>query len=111
MKRFITIIFALVLILPLSAQKQKKTEFSKVYSTKKFYFSGWGEPNKNDSHAAQAETLQKWSEAGITDLLPSVGTERLKELISMSSDLGMRIHAWHWMMNVGGSEECRENPE
>jgi len=29
----------------------------------------------------------------------------------MGKPLGIRVHAWHWMMNVGGSKVCRENPD
>lgn len=111
MKQLSYLLFALMLTLSFQAKAQTTNKFSKVYNEKKFYFSGWGEPSKKTSEKEQKETLKNWADAGISDLLPSVGVERLEELISMSSNYGMRIHAWHWMMNVGGSEECRENPE
>ncbi len=111
MKRLFTLLFALILVLPTMAKEPKKNDFSKVYSKKKFYFSGWGEPNKKASNEEQTATLKKWSDAGITDILPESGIERLKEIIDLNSSVGLRIHGWHWMMNVGGSKECRENPE
>lgn len=110
MTKFIGILSTLILFAAISSSAQTK-KFSKVYNKKKFYFSGWGAPNKNLSKEEQVTILKKWNDAGITDLLPSVGVDRLKELIAMSKPYGMRIHAWHWMMNVGGSEECREHPE
>jgi uncharacterized lipoprotein YddW (UPF0748 family) len=110
MRRGIATLLVLILVVPLMAKTPKKNEFSKVYSEKKFYFSGWGAP-KQGSETEQLATLKKWADAGITDLLPGAGDERLKELIKLGSNYGIRIHAWHWMMNVGGNEVCRENPE
>jgi uncharacterized lipoprotein YddW (UPF0748 family) len=80
------------------------------YSDKKFYFAAWGGPSPG-AEAAQLARLAKLADAGITDLLPGDGPERLKELIKMGSQYGIRIHAWHWMMNVGGAKECREHPD
>ena len=80
------------------------------YSDKKFYFAAWGAPDSG-AEAAQLARLAKLADAGITDLLPGDGPERLKELIKMGSQYGIRIHAWHWMMNVGGAKECREHPD
>jgi hypothetical protein len=80
------------------------------YSDKKFYFAAWGAPSPG-AEAAQLARLAKLADAGITDLLPGDGPERLKELIKMGSQYGIRIHAWHWMMNVGGAKECREHPD
>ncbi|MCY1722355.1 family 10 glycosylhydrolase [Prolixibacteraceae bacterium Z1-6] len=111
MNRLITLLIATLITVPLFAQTSKTKDFSKVYSEKKFYFSGWGEPNRKTTKEEQLTTLGKWAEAGITDLLPSVGIDRLKELIELGSKQNIKIHAWHWMMNVGGSEECRAHPE
>ncbi len=77
---------------------------------KAFTFAAWGNPGKGTKDEQKAH-LKRWADAGITDLLPNAGVERLKELIALSKDYGMRIHAWHWMMNVGGSKECQEHPE
>jgi uncharacterized lipoprotein YddW (UPF0748 family) len=111
MKRLILLLLTTTLTTFSWAQTSVNENYSSKYNQKKFYFSGWGEPNKNADKEEQLETLKKWSEAGITDLLPSVGVERLKELIDFGANYDVKIHAWHWMMNVGGSEECRENPE
>lgn len=111
MKRIIALLIAIMFVLPTMAKGPKKTDFSKVYSEKKFYFSGWGEPSKKASAAEQTATLQKWADAGITDILPESGIDRLKEIIELNSNVGLRIHGWHWMMNVGGNKVCRENPE
>jgi uncharacterized lipoprotein YddW (UPF0748 family) len=80
------------------------------YSEKRFYFAVWGGPGSGTEVDQQAR-LAKLAEAGITDLLPEDGPKRLKELIRLGKPLGIRIHAWHWMMNVGGAKECQEHPE
>jgi uncharacterized lipoprotein YddW (UPF0748 family) len=110
MKKLIAILAATLLVLPLTAKGPKENKFSKVYSEKEFYFSGWGAP-KEGTDAEQLATLKKWADAGITDLLPGAGNERLKELIRLGSEYGIRIHAWHWMMNVGRNKECQEHPD
>ena len=79
------------------------------YTDKKFYFAAWGAPGGTE--AAQQAHFAKLADAGITDLLPGDGPERLKQLVKMGSQYGIRIHAWHWMMNVGGAKECREHPD
>ena len=109
MKRIIALGIAIILSFPVWAQNYTKNKHSKVYSEKKFYFSGWGAPGGTE--AEQLETLKKWADAGITDLLPGAGEDRLKELIRLGSNYGIRIHAWHWMLNVGRSEEARKHPE
>ena len=110
MKRILATLISVVFLLPLMAKPPKKNQFSKTYSEKKFYFSGWGAPKKG-TDAEQLKTLKKWADAGITDLLPGAGKDRLVELIELGKNYGIRIHAWHWMMNVGGSEECRKHPD
>ncbi len=110
MKRILATLISVVFLLPLMANPPKKNQFSEKYSEKKFYFSGWGAPKKG-TDAEQLKTLKKWADAGITDLLPNVGKDRLVELIELGDNYKIRIHAWHWMMNVGGSKECRKNPD
>ncbi|MEQ6118681.1 hypothetical protein [Reichenbachiella sp. MALMAid0571] len=107
-----TLLLALVVSLPLLAEKEKPKDknYEKVYKDKNFYFSGWGNP-KSGTEEEQIKRMQQWADAGITDLLPGAGVERLKELIKYGNSTGIRIHAWHWMMNVGGSKECKEHPE
>lgn len=80
------------------------------YTEKKFYFAAWGGAGSGSETNQQAR-LAKLAAAGITDLLPEAGPARLKELIRLSAPYGIRIHAWHWMMNVGGAKECREHPD
>jgi len=80
------------------------------YLAKKFYFAAWGGPGSG-AQEAQLARMAKLADAGITDILPGDGPERLKELIKMGSQYGIRVHAWHWMMNVGGAKECREHPD
>ena len=46
------------------------------YSDKKFYFAAWGAPDSG-AEAAQLARLAKLADAGITDLLPGDGPERL----------------------------------
>ncbi|MCT4643463.1 MAG: family 10 glycosylhydrolase [Carboxylicivirga sp.] len=111
MVRFLTLIMALALLSAGCVKKEsEKSKYAKVYDEKKFYFSGWGAPKKG-TEAEQLATLKQWSEAGVTDLLPGAGNARLEELIRLGAQHNIRIHAWHWMMNVGGSEECRKHPE
>ena len=76
----------------------------------KFSFAAWGDPGKGEI-SVQKERMKRLADAGITDLLPSAGNDRLKELIALGKDYGVKIHAWHWMMNVGGSKEAQQNPE
>ncbi len=80
------------------------------YSEKRFYFAAWGGPGSGPE-AEQRARLARLADAGITDLLPGDGPERLKELIRLGKPFGIRIHAWHWMMNVGGARECQEHPD
>ena len=110
MYKLIAVVFSLILVVPLTAKNPQKNRYSKEYSTKKFYFSGWGAP-KDSTEAEQLKKLKKWADAGITDLLPGAGEERLRELIKLGANYGIRIHAWHWMLNIGKNEECRKHPE
>ena len=87
-----------------------KTVSGASYSEKKFYFAAWGGPGSG-TEADQQARLAKLAGAGITDLLPGDGPERLKELIRLGKPFGIRIHAWHWMMNVGSAKECQEHPD
>jgi uncharacterized lipoprotein YddW (UPF0748 family) len=109
--RILRIIVVLFLAFSICNCETGQSEFGNSYSDKNFYFMAWGDVAKEGSAEEQLEKLKQIADAGITDLLPSAGVERLKELIAMTKPLGMRIHAWHWMMNVGGNEECREHPE
>ena len=111
MKRFSVIIIMFMIASIAMGMMPAKDKHSKVYSKKKFYFSGWGAPSAKASKEDQLAQLKLWSEAGITDILPNVGVERLKELIELGGEHDIKVHAWHWMMNVGGSKECREHPE
>ena len=90
--------------------KNPKVATGKTYSDNKFYFAAWGGPG-GGSPESQLARMKVLATAGITDLLPGVGADRLKELIKIGNQCGVRIHAWHWMMNVGGNKECREHPD
>jgi uncharacterized lipoprotein YddW (UPF0748 family) len=86
------------------------------FSEKKFYFTAWGDvnhgPNKTKaSEAEQRKRLKRLADAGITDLLPHASVERLKELVPLAKEYGIRVHAWHWMMNIGGLKEAQAHPE
>jgi uncharacterized lipoprotein YddW (UPF0748 family) len=83
----------------------------KTIPTKKFSFAAWGDIGNKESIEEQKTRIKRLTDAGLTDLLPSAGVERLKELIKLGGEFGLKIHAWHWMMNVGGSKECQEHPE
>jgi uncharacterized lipoprotein YddW (UPF0748 family) len=111
MKRMIVLTLAMAYALPLMAENAEPYPFSQVYRDSAFYFAGWGQPDKKASTDEQREALAKWADAGITDLLPGAGVQRLEELIRLGSEFDMRIHAWHWMMNVGSSKVCRDHPE
>ena len=81
-----------------------------AYTDKKFYFAAWGGPGGGSEEAQQAR-MAKLAEAGITDILPGDGPDRLRELVKLGNQFGIRVHAWHWMMDVGGSKECRDHPD
>lgn len=71
------------LLLAASAALALGAEFAKTvpganYSGKKFYFAAWGGPGSGTA-ANQRARLGKLADAGITDLLPGDGPERLKE--------------------------------
>jgi uncharacterized lipoprotein YddW (UPF0748 family) len=93
-----------------SVAKKSSVATGKAYSEKKFYFAAWGGPGSG-SEEAQVARMGKLANAGITDILPGVGAERLKSLIKIADKFGVRVHAWHWMMNAGGNKECREHPD
>ena len=93
-----------------SAANEPKGGAGKSYSDKKFYFAAWGGPGSG-SPETQLVRMKQLAAAGITDILPGGGAERLKELIKMGDQCGVSVHAWHWMMNVGGSKECRDHPD
>ena len=59
MRVTLTFLIAILLAIPAFAKGPKKTDFSKVYSEKKFYFSGWGAPSKKATDEEQTATLQK----------------------------------------------------
>lgn len=80
------------------------------FSDKRFYFAAWGGPGSG-AESAQLARMARLAAAGITDLLPGDGPERIKELIRMGQQCGIRVHAWHWMMNVGAAKECRDHPD
>lgn len=110
MKKLVSILLVGLFVWSAYAQNQQSNPYTQVYSKKQFYFSGWGQPSKG-TKAEQQAVLKKWADAGITDLLPGAGNERLIELIELGSDYGIRIHAWHWMMNVGRNKECQKHPD
>jgi len=106
-------ILALFLTTAISLQSMAKkpdTVVDKTYSDKKFYFATWGDPETGTEDSRLA-WMTKLARAGITDILPGGGAAQLKELIRFGNKLGVRVHAWHWMMNVGGAQECRDHPD
>ncbi|MCX6229299.1 MAG: family 10 glycosylhydrolase [Bacteroidia bacterium] len=82
----------------------------RAYSSHKFYFAAWGAAGSG-SDETQLARMKVLAAAGVTDLLPGGDAKRLAQLIKLADQCGIRIHAWHWMMNVGGSKECREHPD
>ena len=80
------------------------------YTDKKFYFAAWGVPR--GSGETQLAGMKALADAGITDILPENKTAaQLMVLVDLGSQVGIRIHAWHWMMNVGNAAECRQHPD
>ncbi len=110
MKTVMMLLLGIFVCQSLAADDPEGNEYQKLYSEKEFYFSGWGAP-KTGSEEDQLATMKQWSDAGISDLLPGAGVERLKELIKLGNNTGIKIHAWHWMMNAGNNEECKMNPD
>jgi len=107
--KIFALIMATLVSLQVAAKNPKKTP-DKTFKETKFYFAAWGGPGSG-SEDVQRIRMEKLANAGITDLLPGAGADRLPALIKMGNQYGVRVHAWHWMMNVGGSKECREHPE
>jgi len=110
MIRTMTLFLAMVVALPLAAEDLNREGRKDLYTDKTFYFATWGGPGSG-SDEAQSARMQQFADAGITDLLPGANAKRLKEIIAMGNRCGIRVHAWHWMMNVGGSKICKENPD
>lgn len=108
-KTIITLILAIGISMQLTAKKTG-TAIGKVYSEKKFYFATWGGPG-GGTQEAQLKRMEKLAKAGITDILPGGDAVRMQQLVDMGGKCGIRVHAWHWMMNVGGAKECREHPD
>lgn len=77
---------------------------------KVFTFAAWGGVGKGSAQE-QMVRMQQFTNAGITHLFADGNAQRLEALIKMGDKVGMRIHSWHWMMNVGNRAECREHPE
>ena len=107
--KFIALLLATSAALSLRAENTNAA-FANAYSARKFYFAAWGGAGGGSEEAQQAR-LAKLAAAGITDILPGDGPDALKELVKLGNQFGIRVHAWHWMMNVGGSKECREHPD
>jgi uncharacterized lipoprotein YddW (UPF0748 family) len=87
-----------------------KGVFGNSYTDKQFYFAAWGGPG-GGSEEAQLARMAKLAGAGITDILPGGDANSLREFVKLGNQFGVRVHAWHWMMNVGGSKECRDHPD
>lgn len=105
------VLFFLMGTIGLSAQK-----VDNGFSEQAFYFTAWGDVNQGKgktkaSIEVQKERLKKLADAGITDLLPNASSERLRELVPLAKEYGIRVHAWLWMMNIGGLEEAQKHPE
>ncbi len=113
MKIISSLIFTVLFISCLAVEAQN---VDNGFSDQTFYFTAWGDVNKgaNNGKASEEEQrarLKRLADAGITDLLPNASTERLKELIPLAKEYGIRVHAWLWMMNIGGLEEAQKHPE
>jgi uncharacterized lipoprotein YddW (UPF0748 family) len=104
------VLFVLGLALPGAVRHADGKERRDLYVDKAFYFATWGDP-ASGSPDAQLARMKRFADAGITDILPDADVPRLKELIAMGKPLGIRVHAWHWMMNVGSNAVCREHPD
>ena len=106
-------IFALVIAIIVSLQlmaKKPDTTLDNTYTDKKFYFATWGDPGAG-TEAIKVAWMAKLAKAGITDILPGGDVNQLTELVRIGNKYGVRVHAWHWMMNVGGAKECRDHPD
>ena len=77
---------------------------------KKFTFAAWGGLGKG-TEEEQYQRMKAFADAGVTDLFADGDAKRLESFVKMGNKLGVRIHSWHWMMNVGNREECREHPD
>ena len=98
--------FAMSVALPLAAEDLGREGRTDLYAGKTFYFAAWGGPGFGSAEA-QLARMEQFADAGITDILPNANAARLKELIAMGKRCGIRVHAWHWMMNVGGRSSSK----
>jgi uncharacterized lipoprotein YddW (UPF0748 family) len=103
------IILITLLSLNLTGANKPKAP-KRAYSSHKFYFAAWGAAGTGSAES-QLARMKDLAAAGITDLLPNGDAKRLAELVKLGHQFGIRIHAEHWMMNVGASKECREHPD
>ena len=100
----------IVSLLFFTAVAQEKIDSG--FQENNFYFTAWGDVGKKGATVAEQKAkLKTLADAGITDLLPHASVARLKELIPIAKEFGIRVHAWHWMMNVGGAKEAQQHPE
>ena len=108
--KILSLLMIAFLSLSLVVKNTDPIEPAKKTSKKNFSFAAWGDIGKG-SIEEQKTRIKKLTDAGLTDLLPGASIERLKELIELGGEFGLKIHAWHWMMNVGGNKECQQHPE
>ncbi|MCL6267181.1 family 10 glycosylhydrolase [Flagellimonas myxillae] len=113
MRPLVRLYFLLFLIITTGLNAQK---VDNGFSEKAFYFAAWGDINQGEGKTKatieeQKARLKRLADAGITDLLPNASTERLRELVPLAKEYGIRVHAWLWMMNIGGLEEAQKHPE
>lgn len=77
---------------------------------RKFAFAAWGGLGKG-TEDEQFKRMKQFADAGINHLFADGNAQRLETFIKMGNKVGVKIHSWHWMMNVGNRAECREHPE
>jgi uncharacterized lipoprotein YddW (UPF0748 family) len=79
--------------------------------TTTFKIAVWGRYSKDKSRKEQLEHFIKLQKAGITDFFIGGDTSEIRELVNLTKDKGMHIHAWVWTLNRPGDTVAQHHPE
>ena len=80
-----------------------------VVVTPKFWawMHGLKEPLDSSAHAM----LSRLDSAGISAVLTGGDADYLNRFIPIAQEYGIEVHAWTWIVNQPGNQECQSHPE
>ncbi|MDD7885022.1 putative glycoside hydrolase [Flavivirga sp. 57AJ16] len=112
-------ILLLVLLLSFMACNQKKEENNNAQITQiepvkeVFRFGTWITSQKEKSNEDYASEFEKYSHAGIDEILINTGTDpkELERLVPIAAKAGLKVHAWIMAMNRPGDTVALKHPE